>query len=63
MKFRIEREVLADAVTWVARGLPSRPSAPVLAGVLVEADRAGTITLSGFDYEVSARVTVPADVM
>ncbi len=62
MKFRIEREVLADAVTWVARGLPSRPSAPVLAGVLVEADRAGTITLSGFDYEVSARVTVPADV-
>jgi DNA polymerase-3 subunit beta len=62
VKFRIEREVLAEAVTWVARGLPARPSSPVLAGVLIEADRAGTITLSGFDYEVSARVTVPADV-
>ncbi len=62
VKLRVEREVLADAVTWVARGLPARPPVPVLAGVLVEADRAGTITLSAFDYEVSAKVTVPADV-
>ena len=38
MKFRVEREVLADAVTWVARGLPARPPVPVLAGVLIEAD-------------------------
>jgi DNA polymerase-3 subunit beta len=30
--------------------------------VLIEADRAGTITLSAFDYEVSAKVTVAADV-
>ena len=62
MKFRVEREVLADAVTWVARGLPARPPVPVLAGVLIEADRAGTLTLSAFDYEVSAKITVPADV-
>ena len=62
MKFRVEREVLADAVTWVARGLPSRPPVPVLAGVLLQADLAGTITLSAFDYEMSARVTVTADV-
>ncbi len=62
MKFRVEREVLADAVSWVARGLPARPPVPVLSGVLVEADRAGTITLSAFDYEVSAKVTVTADV-
>lgn len=62
MKFRVEREVLADAVTWVARGLPARPPVPVLAGVLIDANEDGTLTLSAFDYEVSARVTVPADV-
>lgn len=62
MKFRVERDVLAEAVTWAARGLPSRPPVPVLAGVLIEADTQGTITLSAFDYEVSARVTVAADV-
>ena len=62
MKFRIDRDVLADAVTWVARGLPARPPVPVLAGVLIEADDEGSLTLSAFDYEVSAKVTVPADV-
>jgi DNA polymerase-3 subunit beta len=62
VKFRVEREVLADAVTWVARGLPARPPVPVLAGVLIEADEEGSITLSAFDYEVSAKITVPADV-
>ena len=62
MKFRVEREVLADALTWVARGLPARPPVPVLSGILVDANDDGTLTLSAFDYEVSARVTVPADV-
>ena len=62
MKFRVERDVLAEAVTWVARGLPARPPVPVLAGILLEADAEGTLTLSAFDYEVSARITVPAEV-
>lgn len=63
MKFRVERDTLADAVTWVARGLPARPPVPVLAGVLLTADaEVGTIMLSAFDYEVSAKITVPADV-
>lgn len=62
MKFRVDRDVLADAVTWVARGLPARPPVPVLAGVLIEANEEGSLTLSAFDYEVSAKVTVPADV-
>ena len=61
MKFRVERDVLAEAVTWVARGLPARPPVPVLAGVMLEAFDDG-LTLSAFDYEVSARITVPADV-
>lgn len=62
MKFRVERDVLSEAVAWAARGLPSRPPVPVLAGVLIQADEQGTLTFSAFDYEVSARVTVPADV-
>ena len=62
MKFRVERDVLAEAVTWVARGLPARPPVPVLAGILIEASDEGTVTLSAFDYEVSARLTVAAEV-
>ncbi len=61
MRFRVERDVLAEAVGWTARSLPVRPPVPVLAGLLVEADERG-LTLSGFDYEVSTRVTVAADV-
>ncbi|TDE98745.1 DNA polymerase III subunit beta [Occultella glacieicola] len=62
MKFRVERDVLADAVTWTARTLPSRPSVPVLAGVLLEANTDGTLVLSTFDYEVSARSSIAAEV-
>ncbi|WP_166844250.1 DNA polymerase III subunit beta [Isoptericola sp. BMS4] len=62
MKFRVERDVLAEAVTWTARTLPTRPPAPVLAGVRIEVDTAGTIGLSSFDYEVSARSEIPAEV-
>ncbi|VTR76341.1 MULTISPECIES: DNA polymerase III subunit beta [Cellulomonas] len=62
MKFRVERDVLAEAVTWIARSLPTRPPVPVLAGVRIEADSDGTLRLASFDYEVSARSEVPADV-
>jgi len=62
VKFRVERDVLAEAVTWVARGLPNHPPVPVLAGVLIQASDEGTLTLSAFDYEVSAKITVAAEV-
>ncbi|MGW2668621.1 DNA polymerase III subunit beta [Streptomyces sp. NPDC001272] len=61
MKIRVERDVLAEAVAWAARSLPARPPVPVLAGLLLKADD-GSLSLSGFDYEVSARVSVEADV-
>lgn len=61
MKFRVERDVLADAVSWVARALPTRPVVPVLSGLLLHAEGDG-LQLSCFDYEVSARATVPAEV-
>ncbi|MPY82610.1 MAG: DNA polymerase III subunit beta [Actinophytocola sp.] len=66
MKIRVERDGLADAVAWVARSLPARPSVPVLGGVLLEAgagpDDSDALTVSGFDYEVSATVGVPATI-
>lgn len=62
MKFSVDRDVLADAVAWTSRAVPARPPVPVLAGVLIEADAAGTVALSSFDYEVSARANVEAAV-
>ncbi len=54
MKFRIDRDQLTDAVAWSARSLPSRPAAPVLAGLLLEVSE-DRLSISGFDYEVSTR--------
>lgn len=63
MKFRVERDVLAEAVAWAARTLPLRPSAPVLAGLLIETAESGDgLVISTFDYETSARATLPATV-
>ena len=61
MKFRVGREALGEAVAWVARALTSRPVVPVLSGLLLQADGDG-LTLSCFDYEVSARMRIEADV-
>ncbi|MCW2937557.1 MAG: DNA-directed polymerase [Actinomycetia bacterium] len=59
MRFQVGREVLAEAVAWVARTLPARPAVPVLAGMVLET---GTdLTLSSFDYEVSGRAAVEVD--
>ncbi|SNT59783.1 DNA polymerase-3 subunit beta [Streptosporangium subroseum] len=58
MMFRVDRDVLAEAVAWTARSLPARPSVPVLAGMRLEVTEDGQLKLSGFDYEVSAEVTL-----
>ncbi|MFI7677178.1 DNA polymerase III subunit beta [Actinophytocola sp. NPDC049390] len=62
MKIRVERDGLADAVAWVARSLPSRPPVPVLGGILLDASGSDGLTISGFDYEVSATVGVAATI-
>ena len=54
MKFRVARDDLADAVAWVAKSLPTRPPVPVLGGILLEVE-GSTLTVAGFDYEVSTR--------
>jgi DNA polymerase III subunit beta len=61
MRFRIERDALAEAVAWVARALPARPVVPVLSGLLLDA-AGGAVSLSCFDYDVSARIEVGAEV-
>jgi DNA polymerase-3 subunit beta len=57
VKIQVERDVLAEAVAWTARALPARPTVPVLAGMRLHA--ADDLTLSSFDYDVSAQATVP----
>ncbi|TXS05400.1 DNA polymerase III subunit beta [Streptomyces sp. col6] len=59
MEFRIERGELADAVAWAARVLPTRSPVPVLGGLLLEATEDG-LSISGLDYEASARIEVAA---
>jgi DNA polymerase-3 subunit beta len=56
VKIQVERDVLADAVAWTARALPARPTVPVLAGMRLQAG--DDLTLSSFDYDVSAQATV-----
>jgi DNA polymerase III subunit beta len=69
MRFSIQRDTLTEAVAWVARSLPTRPVLPILSGMLISATSAegggegeGELTLSCFDYEISARIRVTADV-
>ena len=58
MELRVERDALADAVVWTARSLPARPPMQVLLGLLLEVGEQGGLSVSGFDYEVSSRITV-----
>ncbi|HLX49795.1 MAG TPA: DNA polymerase III subunit beta [Streptosporangiaceae bacterium] len=57
MRFQVERDVLAEAVAWTARALPARPALPVLAGMRLQARE--ELTLSSFDYDVSAQASLP----
>ncbi|MCQ9343748.1 DNA polymerase III subunit beta [Corynebacterium kozikiae] len=61
LSFRVEKDELASAVAWVARSLPTNPTQPVLRGMLITATFDG-LELAGFDYEVSTKVTIPAEV-
>ncbi|MCL1923585.1 MAG: DNA polymerase III subunit beta [Propionibacteriaceae bacterium] len=61
MKIQIDKDKLADAVSWAARSLPTRPSVPILAGLMIKAE-AGMVTMSSFDYETSAQVSTQAEV-
>jgi DNA polymerase-3 subunit beta len=55
MKFRVERDALAEAVAWAARSLSPRPTIPVLAGLLLSVND-DQLSISGFDLEASTEV-------
>jgi DNA polymerase-3 subunit beta len=57
VKIQVERDALAEAVAWTARGLPARPAVPVLAGMRLQAG--AELTLASFDYDVSAQASIP----
>jgi DNA polymerase III subunit beta len=61
LSFTLDREAFADAVAWVARTLPNRPAVPVLAGLLITGSE-DRVSIAGFDYDVSAKVEIPADI-
>lgn len=61
MKFVINRDVFKEAVSFTAKFLPQRSTLPILMGVKISAAN-GRVEFSTFDYEVSARTSVAADV-
>ena len=61
MKVEVNSAALSDAIAWTTRVIPSRPASPILAGIKLEAGD-GTLKLSAFDYEVSARNHIEAGV-
>ena len=62
MKFHVNRDVFSDAVSFVVKLLPQRNPQPILAGVLIEAGADGSLSLSAFDYEASARTSIDATI-
>lgn len=61
MKFQVNRDVFSEAVSFAVKLLPQRTTQPILSGVLLEAEGA-SLTLSSFDYEVSSRTEITAEV-
>ena len=61
MKFQVDRDLMADAVTWTSRTLPSKSTQPLLTGLHLVAEKS-TLTLSGSDADVSGQATLQADV-
>ena len=61
MKVEIDSAALADAVAWTTRVIDARPASPILAGIQLEAID-GTLQLSAFNYEISARHHIEAGI-
>jgi DNA polymerase-3 subunit beta len=61
MKFQVNRDVFSEAVSFAVKLLPQRTTLPILSGVLIETTETG-LTLSSFDYEVSAQTQIAAEV-
>lgn len=61
MKFEVNKDVFSEAVSFAVKLLPQRTTLPILSGVLI-ATEGSSVTISSFDYEVSAKTRVDAQV-
>lgn len=61
MRFTVNRDVFSEAVSFAVKLLPQRPTQPLLSGALIEA-QPGELTVSTFDYEVSSRTAISAEI-
>ncbi len=61
MKFEVNRDVFSEAVSFAVKLLPQRTTLPILSGVLIHAE-GDRLTLSSFDYEVSAQTSITAHI-
>ncbi|WP_420369212.1 DNA polymerase III subunit beta [Curtobacterium sp. L1-20] len=61
MKFEVNRDVFSEAVSFAVKLLPQRTTLPILSGVLIHAE-GDRLTLSSFDYEVSAQTSITAQI-
>ena len=61
MKFQVNRDVFSEAVSFAVKLLPQRTTQPILSGVLLQAAD-GVLVLSSFDYEVSSRTEIAAEI-
>src|SRR6266566_1032276 len=62
VKLTTEPGALAGAVKFAARALTARAAYPILSGLKITADPDGTVEVSAFDYETSARARIGAEV-
>lgn len=60
MKLEVAVPAIAEAVAFAARHSPRVPAMPAMAGLLLEADAAGSLTCTGYDVEASSTMAVPA---
>lgn len=61
VKFEVNKDVFSEAVSFAVKLLPQRTTLPILSGVLIAAE-GSNVTISSFDYEVSAKTRVDAAV-
>lgn len=62
LRCRINKDDFSDAVAWVARSIPARPTNPILSGLLVTGGAHG-LTVAGFDYDTSRQTHLPAEIV
>jgi DNA polymerase-3 subunit beta len=60
VKFRCDRDLLAEALQTAQRGVSTRPGIPALTGVLIRVDAEGLI-LTTTDLEVTTEVRLPVE--